>query len=479
MALRKATAKFPRPPKRPRVRPPRLHQPTVHLTAMAAGAAIIAAFAAAAPALHGSFVGNRTPSQPAAVVGQAGNAAAGLAGIAPTDGPGTYTTFVTPPSTTVTTGPGSIATVQYNGPAGSEELASPLAADGIPVTALEAYQDAANSINASDPNCRLPWPLLAGIGRVESDHGRYGGAVLRPDGTSTKPIIGPPLNGDGTEVITDTDGGTIDGDPVYDRAVGPMQFIPSTWASYGTDGNSDGIADPFNIFDAAAAAANYLCVAGGDLSTTAGQTRAVLSYNHSTAYLDEVLALERTYASGDPTLIIPQPPVTAPTLPVTRPGHPVPPPVDPGPPLSGGTGSNPGGGSSTSAHPGPTSTAPKPGGSSSSSSTSSSAAPSASPSGHPSSSTTTGAPSTSPSTSAAPSSTSAPSSTDSSSTSAPAEPSGTATCGSTTSGTVTPAATSTDTVAAAAPQAAVTSTDATPADSTAGASTATDSPSCA
>ena len=47
-----------------------------------------------------------------------------------------------------------------------------------------------------------------------------------------------------------------------------MQFIPSTWMIYGADGNGDGIKDPFNIFDAALAAANYLCDAGGDLSTT-------------------------------------------------------------------------------------------------------------------------------------------------------------------------------------------------------------------
>ena len=88
------------------------------------------------------------------------------------------------------------------------QLASPLAGDGIPVTALEAYQNAANSANTTHPDCHIPWPLLAGIGRVESDHGRYGGAVLRPDGTSTKPIIGIPLNGNGTEVVSDTDHGS-------------------------------------------------------------------------------------------------------------------------------------------------------------------------------------------------------------------------------------------------------------------------------
>src|SRR6476646_1769746 len=127
MRLRKATAAFPPPPKRPRVRPPRQHRPAVHLTAMTAGAAIVAAFAAAAPTLHGSYVGNHTPSQPAAVIGQAN----GTTGVAPAAGPGTYTTYVPPPRTIVTTGPGTITTVLYNGPADTVELASPLAADGI------------------------------------------------------------------------------------------------------------------------------------------------------------------------------------------------------------------------------------------------------------------------------------------------------------------------------------------------------------
>ena len=480
-----------RPPKRARVRPPRLHQPSVHLSAMMAGAALVAAFAAAAPALHGSFVGNRTPSQPAAVVAPA---AGGTNGAAPADGPGTYTTFVTPPSATVTTGPGTIATVLYTGPSAAGEGASPLAADGIPVTALEAYQNAANMADAADPSCHLPWPLLAGIGRVESDHGRYGGAVLRPDGSSTKPIIGPPLDGNGTEVVLDTDNGKLDGDPVYDRAVGPMQFIPSTWAIYGTDGNSDGIADPFNIFDAAAAAAHYLCVAGGDLSTTAGQTRAVLSYNHSVAYLDEVLALERTYASGEPGLIIPQPPVSAPTLPVTTPGKPVPPPVNPGPPLSAGPGPKPGPGSSSSSspHPSPSGTSSRPAGGPTSSSSPSS--PSSSPSS--SAAPTSGAPSTATPTTAPASSTNAPpGSSDPSSPGSPTDPgSSSSTCSSTPSDSATnstsPAVTPADTAGTATDSAnpstssdaagANTATDADPGDSGTGTGTGTtsSSPSC-
>ncbi len=324
--------KLPKAPKLPR---PRLRQPTFHVTAMVAVVAVVSAVAATSPAPSGSLV--RGGARPAAAVSEQGSA--GTAGSTqPVYGAPTTTSTVAPPATTsIATGPGGTQTVLFNNPNGNVQLASPLAGDGIPVTALEAYQDAANSANAAHPECHIPWPLLAGIGRVESDHGRYGGAILRPDGTSTRPIIGIPLNGDGTEVVTDTDGGAVDGDPVYDHAVGPMQFIPSTWLEYGADGNGDGIKDPFNIFDAALAAADYLCIAGGDLSTTAGQTRAVLTYNHSTAYLDEVLGLERTYASGDPGLIIPAAPTVVPPVPTTGPGgQPAPPPVDPGPPLASG-----------------------------------------------------------------------------------------------------------------------------------------------
>lgn len=210
-------------------------------------------------------------------------------------------------------------------PATSPAVPTTLAADGIPQTALVAYQLAARREATLRPSCHVPWPLLAAIGRVESDHGRFAGAVLLSDGTSTKPIIGPALNGDGVALIRDTDHGRLDGDPVYDHAVGPMQFIPSTWAGYGVDVDGHGQPDPFNLFDAAAAAADYLCTAGGDLATGASQQRAVLAYNHSTDYLNSVLGLEILYAHGA-GVVVPAVPVTAPT---TRPTLP---PVNPGPP---------------------------------------------------------------------------------------------------------------------------------------------------
>ncbi|MDP9391545.1 MAG: lytic transglycosylase domain-containing protein, partial [Actinomycetota bacterium] len=185
-----------------------------------------------------------------------------------------------------------------------------LAANGIPNVALNAYRVAAYRVAAArmagaKPSCGIDWSLLAGIGRVESNHGRYGGAVLSPDGTASPKILGPALDGGQFAYIGDSDGGRWDGDTRYDRAMGPMQFIPSTWRAYAIDTDGNGTPDPFNINDAALAAANYVCTAGGDLRTDAGQRRAVFAYNHSDSYVAQVLALARTYASGVPVADLP------------------------------------------------------------------------------------------------------------------------------------------------------------------------------
>ena len=82
--------------------------------------------------------------------------------------------------------------------------------------------------------CHLTWPLLAGIGKVETDHGRSWGAAARITATGevVPTILGPVLNGhNGTALVLDTDGGAYDHDRQYDRAVGPMQFVPATWPS--------------------------------------------------------------------------------------------------------------------------------------------------------------------------------------------------------------------------------------------------------
>jgi hypothetical protein len=117
---------------------------------------------------------------------------------------------------------------------------------------------------------------------------------------------------------------------VYDRAVGPMQFIPSTWSIYGTDGDGDGVANPFDVNDAALTAARYLCAAGGDLRTHQGQVAAVLAYNHSDEYLAQVLALADAYRRGIPVTGVPVgntsgalPPISSGVLPPANPGNPL------------------------------------------------------------------------------------------------------------------------------------------------------------
>ncbi|MDT0448683.1 lytic transglycosylase domain-containing protein [Streptomyces hesseae] len=173
---------------------------------------------------------------------------------------------------------------------------TPDGSTGIPVTALAAYKNAEKLAAERYPGCHIPWQLVAGIGKVESEHAASYG--LRSDGTTDRQILGPRLTGGQFAEIKDTDGGRWDGDAQYDRAVGPTQFIPSTWESYGVDGNGDGKADPNNIFDAAAGTARYLCAGSKDLRDPADLDRAILSYNNSREYVNAVLAWMRTYQSG-------------------------------------------------------------------------------------------------------------------------------------------------------------------------------------
>ncbi|MPY59641.1 lytic transglycosylase domain-containing protein [Streptomyces spongiae] len=167
---------------------------------------------------------------------------------------------------------------------------------GIPATVLDAYKKAEASLRDSKPGCNLPWQLLAAIGKVESGQAR--GGRVDSDGTTFSKILGPVLNGGQFANISDTDNGAYDGDSAYDRAVGPMQFIPSTWEWAGRDGNDDGRKDPNNIYDAALAAGNYLCRFNWDLSDQSDLRRAILSYNNSTHYLNTVLSWLEYYRKG-------------------------------------------------------------------------------------------------------------------------------------------------------------------------------------
>ncbi len=103
----------------------------------------------------------------------------------------------------------------------------------------------------------LSWTVLAAIGQIESGHGRNNG-------------------------------------PSSAGALGPMQFMPATWASYGVDGDGDGDADTMDPFDAVPAAALYLCRHGAARGEQ-GLYDAVFAYNHADWYVREVLALAEAY----------------------------------------------------------------------------------------------------------------------------------------------------------------------------------------
>ncbi|WP_419233163.1 lytic murein transglycosylase [Gordonia sp. CPCC 205515] len=178
---------------------------------------------------------------------------------------------------------------------------------GIPGVVLQAYKLAANRVDAEEPQCKLPWFLLAGIGRIESNHASNGS--VDQYGTTINPILGPVLDGSlpGNEVITDGRGGHV-------SAMGPMQFIPSTWARWGTDANGDGKADPHNVFDATYSAGRYLCAGITDIMASNNKVAAVMRYNHSLEYATNVLSWAAAYATG----VMPTNPIPEPKRPVDK-----------------------------------------------------------------------------------------------------------------------------------------------------------------
>jgi membrane-bound lytic murein transglycosylase B len=174
----------------------------------------------------------------------------------------------------------------------------------IPTRTLRAYAVAEDEMAARAPGCGLTWATLAGVGRIESHHGSIGGTRIGSDGQLSRPIIGVPLDGSpGVRAIRDTDGGRLDGDSRWDRAVGAMQFLPTTWTRWAVRASGDGKPpDPQNIDDAALSAARYLCASGGNLTTGRGWWKAVLTYNESVAYGRNVFSAADAYARAAATL---------------------------------------------------------------------------------------------------------------------------------------------------------------------------------
>ncbi|MFE4281427.1 lytic transglycosylase domain-containing protein [Streptomyces goshikiensis] len=276
-----------------------------------------------------------TASQGPAAVREELAAAAGEAQAAPpvaSGGDGSYLAELPPqtspeppvaPSAAPPTAPARPATaVERERPAGELLVTgSGEGAQGIPATVLAAYRRAEQAVGRTDPGCGLRWQLLAAIGKVESGQAR--GGQVDAAGTTLRPILGPVLDGNGFANIRDTDRGAYDGDPVYDRAVGPMQFIPSTWAAWGQDADGDGRRDPNNVHDAALAAGRYLCAGSRDLRVGADLDRAVLSYNQSGEYLRTVRSWFTYYLKG--AYEVPNSPGTA--TPPPRPPSPTPTPT--------------------------------------------------------------------------------------------------------------------------------------------------------
>lgn len=125
--------------------------------------------------------------------------------------------------------------------AAATDVASSATAGGIPQNFLALYQAAATTCPG------LPWPVLAAVGQVESGHGSN---------------MGPSSAG----------------------AMGPMQFLPSTFAGYAVDGDRDGVADIWNPADAIYSAARYLCANGGG-NGPQGLYNALWRYNHADWYV--------------------------------------------------------------------------------------------------------------------------------------------------------------------------------------------------
>ncbi|GAA2610672.1 hypothetical protein GCM10010399_46950 [Dactylosporangium fulvum] len=172
----------------------------------------------------------------------------------------------------------------------------------IPPVAMQAYGYAELITARTTPRCKLTWTTLAGIGKIESNHGRFNGALLQEDGKSVPTIVGPPLDGQSNrQRIPDTDHGELDTDRTWDRAVGAMQFLPSTWKQYGVDADNDGVIDINDIDDAALTAAVYLCANGRDLSTLEGWNAAIHAYNVPEEYRAAVFNAANDYGRRDRT----------------------------------------------------------------------------------------------------------------------------------------------------------------------------------
>ena len=175
---------------------------------------------------------------------------------------------------------------------------------GIPERVLAAYAGGALRLSVTNPECGITWNTLAGIGWVESHHGTIFDGFIKPDGAMSEPVYGITLDGDnGTIAMPDFDDGNFDLDPNADRAVGPMQIIPPTWAAWHTDANLDGLEDGQNIDDSVLVAAGYLCYNSDTMTNRAGWNASIRSYNDVPIYAVDVAAKADEYVRSSSCVI--------------------------------------------------------------------------------------------------------------------------------------------------------------------------------
>ncbi|MDT5064850.1 MAG: hypothetical protein QOK02_1005 [Mycobacterium sp.] len=249
------------------------------------------------PLVLAGAVGASAPSHPTSVDD---NAITPLASVARTTDGATVVAAIKMPS------PFRIAAASLSAPPPSMMVNSP-GSLRIPAMALSAYRNAETMMAGAYPACGISWNLLAGIGRIESMHANGGATDAR--GTPIQPIYGPALDGTlaGNEVIVQS---VQAGRVTFARAMGPMQFLPGTWARYASDGDGDGKADVQNLYDSTLAAARYLCSGGLNLRDPSQVMAAILRYNNSTAYAQNVLGWAAAYATG--VVPVNLPPITGP-----------------------------------------------------------------------------------------------------------------------------------------------------------------------
>jgi membrane-bound lytic murein transglycosylase B len=275
------------------------HAPTISATAVASLPQQLArvtrtpAFGVAmiAPLMFAGAVGATAPHFPGAAPAVRGAAITPVAAVAPAHGDLSRPTVIAvahPPSRL------RIAAGTLSAPPPAFVVNTP-GVLGIPKIALSAYRNAEQIMAASAPGCGVSWNLLAGIGRIESMHAS--GGATDAHGTAVRPIYGPSLDGTlpGNAIIVQS---SVAGRVTYARAMGPMQFLPGTWAHFASDGDGDGVADPQNLYDSTLAAARYLCSGGLNLRDASQVMTAILRYNNSMPYAQNVLGWAAAYATG-------------------------------------------------------------------------------------------------------------------------------------------------------------------------------------